>query len=384
MAASKKIQSIPPYLFARIDGVKSRLRAQGKELIDLSIGDPDMPTPPHIIAALKKAVDNPATHRYPPYAGTLPFRKAASEWCKQYYTITLDPASQVLALIGSKEAIAHTPLAYTNPGDVVLIPSPGYPVYPVATMFADATAHYMPLTKENNFLPDYDAIEESVLKRARLLFINYPNNPTSAVATRAFFEKTIALAKKYTIVVAHDAAYMEIFYDGKRPLSILEIEGAQDVAIEFHSLSKTFNMTGWRLGFAVGNAQLVSTLAKLKTNIDSGAFVAVQEAGIAALQAGDSCVEQLRKTYKERRDILVDGLRRGGFDPMVPEASFYIWTHVPDSFTSESFALHLMEKHGIVATPGSGFGTAGEGFIRFSLTSSTETIQKAAQWLSHS
>ena len=384
MLPSKKIQSIPPYLFARIDEAKNKLREKGKTLIDLSIGDPDTPTPAHIVAALKTAIDQPATHRYPPYAGTVAFRKAAVEWCRRYYKIDIDPITETVALIGSKEGIAHAPLAYVNPGDVVLIPSPGYPVYPIATMFADATPYFMPLTKENNFLPDYSAIPADILKKARLMFINYPSNPTSAVATLDFFEKTIAFAKAHDIIVVHDAAYMEIFYDGNRPPSIFQVEGAKDIAIEFHSLSKTFNMTGWRLGFAVGNRDLVQAIGKLKTNIDSGAFVAVQDAGTAALQAGDACVEDLRQLYHKRRDILVNGLIKGGFDPMTPEASFYIWTHVPKGFTSESFAIHLMEDRGIVATPGSGFGEAGEGYIRFSLTSATDTIVQAAEWLSRS
>lgn len=384
MPLSDKINSLPPYLFARIDAVKKELLAKGKTLINLSIGDPDMPTPPLIIEAMKRAVEKPSNHQYPAYDGSRAYKEAVARWMKTFYQLSLNVETEVLALIGSKEGIAHIPFTVVNPGDVVLVPSPGYPVYPVSTMLAGGVAYPMPLKAENGFKPDFDAIPADVLAKAKLMFLNYPNNPTSASADRPFYEKAIAFVKKHNIVIAHDAAYIEMFYDGKRPLSILQVPGGMDVAIEFHSLSKTFNMTGWRLGFAIGNAALVGALGKLKTNIDSGVFTAVQEAGIAALDSGETLVEPLRALYRERRDILIEGLRKGGLHPMVPESTFYVWSPLPAGFDSASYAIHLMETYGIIATPGNGFGDAGEGYIRFSLTSSTETLRKAAEWLSQS
>ncbi len=374
-----RVKDLPPYLFATIDKMKQDAVKKGVDLIDLSIGDPDMPTPKHIVHKMKKAVDNPAHHRYPSYEGMPSFRQAVADWYKKRFNVSLDPKTEVLSLIGSKEGIGHMPLAFIDPGDVVLVPSPGYPVYPVATLFAGGESHIMPLLDKNNYLPDLTAIPKSVLKKAKLMFVNYPNNPTSAVASRAFYKEVIAFAAKNNIIVCHDAAYSEIYYDNKKPLSFLQIPGAKDVGIEFHSLSKTYNMTGWRIGFAVGNAKAIFGLGKIKTNLDSGIFQAVQEAGIEALNTDDSVLEKIRNTYQARRDVLFSGLKEMGFDVRKPQATFYLWAKVPKGFNSSSFVSHLLEKTGVLGTPGNGFGAPGEGYIRFALTVSAKRMKEAVE-----
>lgn len=377
MQLADRVRSLPPYLFASIDKMKQAAISKGVDLIDLSIGDPDIPTPQNIVDAMKKAVDKPEHHRYPSYEGMRQYREAVAGWYRERFNVELDPVGEVISLIGSKEGIGHIPLAFINPGDVVLVPSPGYPVYPVGTAFAGGEPYLMPLTEENNFLPDLGAVPDSVCRRARLMFLNYPNNPTAAVAGRDFFETAIAFAEKHNIIICHDAAYSEIYYDGNRPMSFLEVPGAREVGIEFHSLSKTYNMTGWRIGFAVGNSDIVSGLGKIKTNLDSGVFQAIQEAGIAALKTDDSTLSRIRDTYQERRDILFNGLFALGFQLKKPEATFYIWSRVPSGFNSSSFVTHLLEKTGVLGTPGVGFGAPGEGYIRFALTQSAERIEEA-------
>ncbi len=374
---STRIQSLPPYLFAELDRKKEEVRARGVDIIDLGVGDPDRPTPKFIVARMKREAAVPANHRYPSYEGLLAFRKAAAQWYKRRFGVSLDPSSEVVALIGSKEGIAHFPLAFVNPGDTVLVPDPGYPVYHIATMFAGGKSHFLPLRRENGFLPDLDAVPRSVLAKAKILFLNYPNNPTSAVADRAFYRKVLGLAEEHDLIVAHDVAYTEIYFDGNKPRSILEFPGAKNRCIEFHSLSKTYNMTGWRIGFAVGNAGLVSGLGKVKTNVDSGVFQAVQGAGIAALSEGDRSTEGIRRVYQERRDLLIPGLRALGLDPVFPQATFYVWIPVPKGYTSASFCAHLLEKAGIVTTPGNGFGKSGEGYIRIALTKDKGRIREA-------
>ncbi|PIR21489.1 MAG: LL-diaminopimelate aminotransferase [Deltaproteobacteria bacterium CG11_big_fil_rev_8_21_14_0_20_47_16] len=376
-----RLQELPPYLFAEIDKKKAELRAKGMDLISLGIGDPDMPTPKHIVEAMQKAAANPETHPYPPYDGAPQFKKAACAWMKKYYNVEFDPSTECLTLIGSKEGIAHIPWTFVNPGDAVLVPSPGYPVYSSATTFCGGIPHFMPLTRENKFLPDLKKIPEDILKKTKIMFLNYPNNPTSAVATREFFQDVVALAKKYNFIICHDAAYMEIFYDGKRPLSIFQVEGAKDVAIEMHSLSKTFNMTGWRLGFAVGNKAIVQSLAKMKTHLDSGAFVAIQDAGVAALQSPESVLTEIRNIYQQRRDKLVSVLKAHGWDIMVPEATFYVWAATPKGVKAKDFAVKVMEQTGVVITPGTGFGDYGEGYVRFSLTAPPEKLEEAVHRL---
>jgi len=349
------------------------------DLIDLSIGDPDITTPGHIVKSMKKAVEKPAHHRYPSYEGMLSFKQAVADWYKKRFNVKLDPKTEVLSLIGSKEGIGHIPLAFINPGDAVLVPSPGYPVYPVATLFAGGKSHIMPLLEKNSYLPDLDAVPGSVLKKAKLMFVNYPNNPTSAVAGRDFYKDVIDFAAKNNIIVCHDAAYSEIYYDNRKPLSFLQIPGAKDVGIEFHSLSKTYNMTGWRIGFAVGNANVLSGLGKIKTNLDSGVFQAIQEASIEALKTKEPVLENIRDIYQERRDVLYNGLKAIGFELKKPMATFYLWTKVPKGFTSSGFVTHLLENTGVLGTPGNGFGAPGEGYIRFALTVSAKRMKEAVE-----
>ncbi len=374
-----RVKNLPPYLFAIIDKMKQEAISKGVDLIDLSIGDPDIPTPEHIVNAMKRAVEKPEHHRYPSYEGMLSFRQAAANWYKGRFGVTLDPKTEVLSLIGSKEGIGHIPLAFVNPGDVVLVPSPGYPVYPVGTLFAGGEAYLMPLREQNAFLPDFKVIPEEVFKRAKLMFLNYPNNPTSATAPDAFFREAIALAEKYNIIICHDAAYSEIYYDNKKPKSFLDIEGASEVGIEIHSLSKTFNMTGWRIGFAVGNKNVIAGLGKIKTNLDSGIFQAIQEASITALQTEDSVLSDIRNIYQDRRDIFYEGLKGLGFQLNKPEATFYLWAKVPTGFDSTKFVAHLLEKSGVLGTPGVGFGAPGEGYIRFALTQNADRIKEAVE-----
>jgi LL-diaminopimelate aminotransferase len=374
---AKRIEQIPPYLFAQIDKKKEEMRDRGMDLIDLGIGDPDLPTPEPIIERMKNASDDPRNHHYPSYEGMIEFRTAAAQWFERRFGVRLDPKTEALTLIGSKEGIAHIPLAFVNPGDYVLVPSPGYPVYRVATLFAGGMPYFMPLVKENGFLPKLSEIPKEVAERSKLLFINYPNNPTSAIAERPFFEEVVAFARRYEIIVCHDAAYSELAFDGYRPLSLFEIEGAKEVGIEFHSLSKTFNMTGWRIGFAVGNPEIVSGLGRVKTNIDSGLFQAIQEAGIEALKRYDTPIPNLIRIYEGRRDVMVKGLRQIGLEVDLPKATFYLWIRVPRGYTSARFATLLIEKAGIVATPGNGFGDAGEGYIRMALTVDESRLQEA-------
>ena len=374
---AKRVKQIPPYLFAEIDRKKQELRKKGMDLIDLGIGDPDIPTPQRIIDRLMDAAQDAENHRYPSYEGMLDFRTAVAQWYERRFQVSLDPHTEVLTLIGSKEGIAHIPLAFVDPGDYVLVSDPGYPVYRVSTIFAGGTPHSMPLLRENQFLPDLSTIPPQVVEKAKLMFINYPNNPTAAVAERPFFEEVVEFATKYEIIICHDAAYSEIAFDGYRPMSLMEVDDARDVAIEFHSLSKTFNMTGWRIAFAVGNREVVGGLGRIKTNIDSGAFQAVQIAGIEALNGYGTEMEEIMGIYTARRNLLVKALRSAGLEVESPKATFYLWVKIPNGYSSAQFATLLMEKSGIVGTPGNGFGDAGEGYIRFALTVGEDRIREA-------
>ncbi|MGZ3514896.1 MAG: LL-diaminopimelate aminotransferase [Thermodesulfobacteriota bacterium] len=378
---AKRIDQIPPYLFAEIDKKKEEMRKKGIDLIDLGIGDPDLPTPKPIIERLKKAAEDPKNHRYPSYEGMIEFRTAVAQWYERRFGIRLDPETEVLSLIGSKEGIAHIPLSFVDPGDIVLVPSPGYPVYRVSTLFAGGTPYFLPLRKENAFLPNVSQIPESVAKKAKLLFINYPNNPTSAVAEKSFFEEVVDFARRYRIIVCHDAAYSEVAFDGYHPLSFLQVEGAKEVGVEFHSLSKTFNMTGWRIGFAVGHSEILAGLGRVKTNIDSGLFQAIQEAGTEALNHFDTPLPEIINIYERRRDRMVKGLRELGLELDQPKATFYLWIQVPKGYTSGQFATVLLEQAGIVATPGNGFGEDGEGFIRMALTVDEKRLNEALERL---
>jgi LL-diaminopimelate aminotransferase len=377
-----RLFQLPPYLFIEIDRLKAEVRAKGVDLIDLGVGDPDLPTPEHILKRLIEASQDPGNHRYPSYSGMNDFRKSVAAWYQRRFNVTLDPVKEVVTLIGSKEGIAHFPLAFINPGDYALMTSPGYPVYFSGTLFAGGRSYFLPLRKENHFLPDLSQIPGEVARQAKVLFINYPNNPTAAVADRSFFEAVVAFAREHRIIVGHDAAYSEIAYDGYRPLSFLEVPGAKEVGLEFHSLSKTYNMTGWRIGFAVGNAQLIGGLSQVKSNIDSGAPQAIQWAGIEALEGPQACLEEIRDVYRKRRDLMVRGLRQVGLSLDSPKASFYLWVEVPKGYTSAQTTRHLLQQAGIVTTPGNGFGEPGEGYFRISLTVPQERLEEAVDRLS--
>lgn len=374
---SERLRALPPYLFAELDRMKQEQVKKGADIISLGIGDPDLPTPPHIIQALALAAADPKNHQYPSYEGMATFRKAAADWYRGRFGVTLDPAKEVLTLIGSKEGIGHLPLAFVNPGDVVLVPDPAYPVYQAGTLFAGGESYFLPLTSARDFLPDLGAIPAAVLKRAKILWLNYPNNPTGAVAPRAFLAEAVDFARQHRLILAHDAPYSEIAFDGYRPESILNIPGAKEVAIEYHSVSKTYNMTGWRVGFAVGNAEILAGLGRVKQNLDSGVFQAVQYAGIAALTGSQQCVADNCRIWQERRDVLIGGLRDLGFAVASPRASFYAWVPVPAGFTSSSFCVELLVKAGVVVTPGNGFGAAGEGFVRAAFTVDADRIRLA-------
>jgi LL-diaminopimelate aminotransferase len=374
-----RIRTLPPYLFAAIDDMKRKAIERGMDIINLGVGDPDLPTPELIIESLRRAAGDPKNHQYPSYDGLLSFRTAVADWYRRRFGVSLDPKTEVVTLIGSKEGIGHIPLAFVDPGDIVLVPSPGYPVYPVGTSFAGGVPHFMPLLKQHGFLPDLSAIPKEVARNAKMMFLNSPNNPTSVVASKEFFQQVVDFAREHEIIVCHDAAYSEIYYDGKRPASFMEAEGAKEVGIEFHSLSKTYNMTGWRIGFAVGRKEIVGGLGKVKTNIDSGVFQAIQEAGITALQLEDSVTDDLRNIYQERRDVLVPGLKKLGLELDAPPAAFYVWMNVPKGFTSASFTAHLIEHAGIVTTPGNGFGEPGEGYIRMTVTTTKERLAEAVE-----
>jgi LL-diaminopimelate aminotransferase len=375
---AQRLASLPPYLFAAIDKAKEEVRAKGLDIISLGIGDPDLPTPDFIIDALCAAARKPENHQYPSYVGLLSFRQAVADWYLRRFGVTLDPQNEVVSLIGSKEGIAHFPLAFVNPGDLVLIATPNYPVYGVTTEFVGGIPMYLPLTDENDFLPDLDAISSDTWKRAKAIYVNYPNNPTAAMAPRSFYEKLIQKALEFNVIVVHDAAYTEMYFnEANKPLSILEIPGGRDVAIEFHSLSKTYNMTGWRIGMAVGNASLVKGLGKVKENVDSGIFQAVQEAGIVALNQGDAYAAELRKIYRERRDVVIEALKKAGISCRIPEATFYIWSKVPGGVSSQDFVTNVLKKTGVVTTPGNGFGVPGEGYFRISLTVNTDRLKEA-------
>ncbi|MEM0498834.1 MAG: LL-diaminopimelate aminotransferase [Methanothrix sp.] len=377
-----RIKSLPPYLFAEIDGIKRRARERGVDVIDLSVGDPDIPTPEHIVKEMCEAVKRPANHQYPSYEGKIEFREAVAEWYRNIFGVDLDPSTEILTLIGSKEGLAHAPLAFVNPGDRVLVPDPAYTVYSTAVMFAGGVPERMPLLKKNSFLPDLESIrarlEQDPSWRPRLIFLNYPNNPTGAVAGIDFFRELVDLAREYGIMVMHDNPYSEIYFDG-RPPSILQVPGAKDVAVEFHSLSKTYNMTGWRIGMVSGGSRIIEGIGKVKSNIDSGNFGAVQDAGIAALRSPPEIVDGLRSVYRERIEILYSALCDIGLELSKPKATFYLWAWTGGD--SREYAKMLLERTGIVVTPGVGFGEHGEGYIRLSVTQPTERIEMAAERL---
>lgn len=378
---SKKLQSLSPYLFVEIDKAKRKARAKGRDIIDLGVGDPDQPTPKHIIEALYQAALDPACHRYALDQGMPALRRAIAGWYKRRFNVNLNPDTEILPLIGSKEGIAHFPLAFLNAGDYALIPDPCYPPYKGGTILAGGKPYLMPLLAANAFLPDLQKIPLNIRKKAKLLYLNYPNNPTSATAEKDFYQDLVDFAKEYNLIVISDLAYSEIAFDGYKPSSFLEVEAAKDIAIEFHSLSKTYNMTGWRIGWASGNAELILALARAKSNIDSGIFSAIQLAGIAALEGPQDSVKNMCNLYQQRRDTLIEGLRSLGWQIESPRATFYVWIKVPVKKDSLKFAALLLEKANIVVTPGVGFGKYGEGYIRMALTVSKERIKEAVERL---
>ena len=372
---AQRIGAIPPYIFAQVDALKLEERKKGADLIELGIGDPALPTPPHIVRALQEAAADAGTHRYPSYVGLAEFRAAAARFCKRRFGLAVDADREVMTLIGSKEGIAHFPLAVVNPGDVVLVPDPGYPVYATITRFLGGEVVFMPLRRENGFLPDLAAIPERVARRARVMWLNYPNNPTAALATPEFYRQVVDFAHRYDIIVASDNAYSEVWFE-EPSASFLETPGAMECGIEFHSLSKTYNMTGWRLGFVVGNAQLRDALLTVKTNLDSGAFDAIQRAGVAALDGDQACVAEMRRVYRERRDALCDGLAAAGYDVIRPKATFYVLLATKGT-SAVDFTMRLLREAGVVVTPATGFGPGGEGYVRFALTAPVARLREA-------
>ena len=379
---SDRMKKLPPYLFIEMDRKKKAAIEKGVDIISLAIGDPDLATPDFIIEALYKAAKDKANHQYPLGPGLPKFREAVAKWYKHRFGADIDPKDEVVALIGSKEGIGHLPIGVLNPGDVCLMPSPGYPVYHAGTLFAGGESYLMPLLEKNGFLPDLNAIPPEVLKRAKLIWTNSPNNPTSVLMDKAFYTKVVEFAQKHKLIVANDAAYTELYYDGKKPISFMEIPGAKEVGVEFHSLSKTFNMTGWRVGFAVGNRSVIKVLADVKGNLDSGVFNPIQYAAIAALEAPDSVTENIRKIYQERRDIFAAGLKRLGWQFQVPQAAFYFWIKVPNGMSSADWCSKVLEEAGIVVTPGNGFGAEGEGYFRMTITVDKARLEEALQRLS--
>jgi LL-diaminopimelate aminotransferase len=381
---AKRVESLPPYLFVEISRKIAERKAKGEDVVSFGIGDPDIPTPPHIIERLCKEARIPANQRYPESEGLPELRKTIANWYQKRFNVTLDPDKEVAPLIGSKEGIAHIALCLLNPGDVALITDPGYPVYTIGTNLAGGTSHYLPISPKNNYLPDLDSIPESVLEKTRVLWLNYPNNPTGAVADLQFFNKAVAFAKKHNICICHDGPYSEVAFDGYTPVSFLQVEGAKDVGIEFHSLSKTYNMTGWRIGMAVGNAEVINSLKTIKSNIDSGIPQAIQYAAIEALTGPQNCIKEHNDVYQRRRDLIVDTLNKMGLEAKMPKASLYIWAKVPNGFTSVEFTNDLLDKVGVVVTPGVGYGQNGEGYIRLSLTIADASLLKGlsrmAQW----
>ena len=383
MKPAARVAQLPPYLFVEVTRKIAEKRARGEDVISLAIGDPDIPTPEHILRSLEEAVRKPANHRYPESDGLPELRQAIARWYRRRFGVVLDPNKEVLPTIGSKEGIAHIAWCYIDPGDIALVPDPGYPVYSVGTMLAGGESHYLPLTRNNGFLPDLDAIPDDVADRAKILWINYPNNPTAAIADLSFFEKVVDFARAHDIAVCHDGPYTEVAYDGYEPVSFLQAPGAIDVGIEFHSLSKSYNMTGWRIGMAVGNAEMIDALMRMKSNVDSGIFQAVQIAAIAALDGPQDAIAEHNRVYQARRDRLVPALREMGLEVDSPKASLYVWAKLPEGVTSGEFASRLIKSANVVVTPGRGYGEAGEGFIRCSLTVPDDQLDRAIQRLSH-
>jgi LL-diaminopimelate aminotransferase len=376
MKFSARVENLPPYLFVQISKKIAAKKARGEEVISFGIGDPDIPTPAHIIDKLCASARDPANHRYPESEGLPELRKTIADWYLKRFRVALDPEKEVLPLIGSKEGIAHIALCMIDAGDVALVPDPAYPVYSIGTMLCGGRSHFLPLKEENNYLPDLESVPADVLKKTRLLWLNYPNNPTSAVADLAFFEKAVRFAAENKIAICHDGPYTEVAYDGYRPSSFLQAKGAKEVGIEFHSFSKTYNMTGWRIGMAVGNAQMIDALRRIKSNIDSGIPQAIQYMAMKAITGSQDCIPEHNRIYQARRDKILDVLGKIGIRAARPRASLYIWAKCPTGYTSAEFAEDLLEQSGVVVTPGNGYGANGEGYFRISMTIADDQLEK--------
>ena len=382
MHLAHRLDQLPPYLFLEISRKIQEKRRQGADVVSFGIGDPDIPTPQHIVDALTVAAQDPANHRYPESDSLPELRRAVADWYAGRFGLTLDPDKEVLPLIGAKEGIGHMALCVLDPGDVALVPDPGYPVYSVGTMFAGGASHIMPLREEYGWLPDLSRIPSGVADKAKVMWLNYPNNPTGGLATEAFFEEVVAFAKRHGIVVCHDAAYSEVTFDGYKAPSFLQTPGALDVGVEFHSLSKTYNMTGWRVGMAAGNAQLIDALLRVKSNLDSGIPQAIQQMGIEALsKTTQEWIEANNEVYRRRRDRMVEVLQRIGLQITTPKAGLYVWAKVPEGWTSADLAAELLDRHGVVVTPGRGYGEHSEGYIRLSLTTPDDRIEEGLRRL---
>ncbi len=377
MEAAQRIKSIPPYVFMELNKKVQAVTAKGIDVINLGRGDPDQPTPSHIVEAMREAVLDPANHHYPPYGGMTQYKQAIAEWMEKRYGIKVDPACEVTSLIGGKEGLHHTILSFVDPGDYNLIPDPAFPVYQTSTILAGGIPYYLPLTPENNFLPDLEAIPKAVLAKSKLLMLNYPHNPTAAVADLAYFEKVVHFAKKHNLLFCHDMAYPDMTFDGFKAPSALQVPGAKDVTLELHTLSKTFNMTGWRIGFAVGNAEAVQTVAALKSNIDTDIFQAIQVAAIAALKGPLDHIEYCNNLYAKRRDLVIRAFKELGWQVEPTKGTFYLWLKVPTGFKSWEFTYMLLEKTGVLVTPGPAYGPSGEGFFRLSLCLPEKRLQEA-------
>lgn len=376
---SDRLNLLPKYLFAALDEKKRELIAKGVDVINLGIGDPDLPPPPRMVEALTEALATPEFHQYPSYNGAGFFREDIAEWLLSEHNVTADPASEIVVLIGTKEGLAHLPQAVLNPGDSALITDPSYPVHLQAMLLAGVVPFAISLYEANNFLPDLSTVSEKQWKDAKMIVLNYPNNPTSARATEGFFKELINLAHKYNFIICHDAAYIDICLDGKKQTSLMSLPGAKDVAIEFFTFSKMFNICGWRMGFCVGNKELVGSLGKFKTACDSGQFTALQKAVSVGLKECLPDVEKTREIYKKRRGVLCEGLDKMGLPHFNSGSTFYVWCRVPGGLNSTEYANKLLEEMGIVTTPGAGFGKMGDKFVRFSLTSPTERIKEATE-----
>jgi LL-diaminopimelate aminotransferase len=377
IAPAERIQKLPPYVFARLDELKAKAREQGLDLIDLGMGNPDGATPQPVVEAAIKALQDPANHGYPPFEGTASFRRAITNWYRRRYGVDLDPDSEALPLLGSKEGLTHLAIAYINPGDLILVPSPAYPAHFRGPVIAGGKVHSLILKPENDWLIDLGAIPEDVAQSAKILYFNYPSNPTAATAPREFFEEIVAFARKYEILLVHDLCYAELAFDGYQPTSLLEIPGAKEIGVEFHTLSKTYNMAGWRVGFVVGNRHIIQGLRTLKTNLDYGIFAALQTAAETALQLPDSYLHEVQERYRTRRDFLVQGLSQLGWNLSKTKATMYLWVPCPVGVSSTDFALKVLQQTGVVVTPGNAFGVAGEGYVRISLIAECDRLGEA-------